>query len=409
MAIIVIRFFEMDIVKHWQRLYLFILLLFFFNILKSQPDIDTYRFIGINNKNKFLQSINLSEISEDIKYIKLETKSDDDLIAHIDRLVFYKNKIIILDKLTKSIFMFDKNGKLLRKICKIGKGPGEYFYPNDITIDSKNDCIILQDKNSASVNFYNFNGNFIKTWKIGVYFRAFQYIYPDKLAVFSHSTYNYLNDYGELPYNLLVFNTKSKRLISKQFKNKASKYGDGIVVYGLQSHFSNVNDNIFLFWRFNDTIYRIEKNNIAKPYWIFDFSPHTADFNSYKDNDEIYKDIANGKIWTIKSPIYLTNGFIMFNFDAGPISKDWKKNLYYFLYSINIDKEIIFHNLINDIDDGIFNIPIATFDNYFVSVVYPEELLENNNKKKVHLTGISEKISPCDNPILFLIKFKSSF
>ena len=62
--------------------------------------------IEIGSENDFLKEVKLSAICEDIKYLALETVSNENLIAHIDRILFFDNKIFILDKITKSVFIY---------------------------------------------------------------------------------------------------------------------------------------------------------------------------------------------------------------------------------------------------------------------------------------------------------------
>ena len=57
--------------------------------------------------------------------INLET-TDASLIGRVDKLVFYKDFIYILDKKLKKIFIFNKKGKYQRTLNHFGHGEGEY-------------------------------------------------------------------------------------------------------------------------------------------------------------------------------------------------------------------------------------------------------------------------------------------
>jgi hypothetical protein len=364
--------------------------------------------IQVSGKQTFKDRIELSKISSDIKYIKLETVNNNSLIGKVDRLLLFKDRIFILDrKITKSIYIFDMNGNLLNIINKIGKGPGEFLKPFDITIDKKNNTLMVYCQDERKINYYNFDGTFLKDWKINIFFWAFQYIKPDMLAIFTHNAYNYLNDYGEIPYNLLIFNTNGQ-LLSKQFRSKA-KIGESISVYSKDQYFSDFDDNIYLYWMFNDTIYRICDNGIAEPFFQIKFQSHRINYSKYSNDSEIFRDIIAGNVWSIYSNVLLNKDFLITKIAAGTITNDLS-NIYFLLYNMNSKNVLIFHKAENNTDDYVFNFPQAVFNNYFVSVLYPEQLIndkeKNGNNNTVLLKGIDSKINEFDNPILMFTKFK---
>jgi hypothetical protein len=77
---------------------------------------------------------------------------------------------------------------------------------------------------------------------------------------------------------------------------------------------------------------------------------------------------------------------------------------------MNSKNVLIFHKAENNTDNYVFNFPQAVFNNYFVSVLYPEQLIndkeKNGNNNTVLLKGIDSKINEFDNPILMFTKFK---
>ncbi len=59
-------------------------------------------------------------------------------IGFVKQILSYKDRYYILDTpLGKTIYMFDSEGKYLKKIDKIGQGPGEYVMPRSIIINKK--------------------------------------------------------------------------------------------------------------------------------------------------------------------------------------------------------------------------------------------------------------------------------
>ena len=105
------------------------------------------------------EPLSLSEISEDIKAIELET-TDESLIGGCGRVLVSDDYILFLDvtRFEYKIFLFDRSGKFLRQISRKGQGPGEYSVIQDITADFKNNRIYIS---TGNLMCYDFEGNFI--------------------------------------------------------------------------------------------------------------------------------------------------------------------------------------------------------------------------------------------------------
>ena len=64
----------------------------------------------------------------------METIKDNE-IGKIDRILYYGDKYFIIDALTRSVFIFNKNGQYNLKINAVGNGLGEYAQITDIAVD----------------------------------------------------------------------------------------------------------------------------------------------------------------------------------------------------------------------------------------------------------------------------------
>jgi hypothetical protein len=109
----------------------------------------------INNKTAFDQ----------IRYTILET-NDSCLFGEINKLEIYNGQYYILDRSDrKKIFVFSKNGKFIRAIGSVGKGPGEYNNVEDFTVNPKTgDVVILSFPSTVCI--YNNRGVFVKKKKL---------------------------------------------------------------------------------------------------------------------------------------------------------------------------------------------------------------------------------------------------
>ena len=105
---------------------------------------DNLFIVDLDEGNK-VDSLLLSDLFKSVKCIPLETK-DESLIGDVNKILVHKNSIYVLDCTTaKSLFVFDKEGQFIRKVGRIGSGPGEYVNLVDFTIDTDKDEIILLD------------------------------------------------------------------------------------------------------------------------------------------------------------------------------------------------------------------------------------------------------------------------
>jgi hypothetical protein len=97
---------------------------------------------------------------EDVRFIPIETDSLN-LIGGIDKISVYNDDYYILDKWqTKTLWRVDRQGKLLNKIGRVGRGPGEFIEPTDFTVNSSG--IIVLDHYARRLLFYDFDGTFRK-------------------------------------------------------------------------------------------------------------------------------------------------------------------------------------------------------------------------------------------------------
>jgi len=108
------------------------------------------------------KTIHFSSYFKGVRTIILET-SDDCLIGNIDEIQVYDEYIYILDsKKAKSMFVFDLEGKFIRKIGKVGNGASEYIQVYDFTLDMLNNNIFLLDQGNR-VHKYKFDGTYLHT------------------------------------------------------------------------------------------------------------------------------------------------------------------------------------------------------------------------------------------------------
>jgi len=75
-----------------------------------------------------------------------------------------RQNIYVLDRKAFKIYKFSAKGKLLLSFGNRGQGPGDFAYPNFITINQKNQLVVCEDM--IYISFFTTTGKFIKRIKI---------------------------------------------------------------------------------------------------------------------------------------------------------------------------------------------------------------------------------------------------
>ncbi len=370
----------------------------------------------IKNTQSYIIDINKASVEDQLLYstvfgkmktIILET-SDEALISMINKMEVYKDYIIILDYYSaKSIFVFDKEGKFIRKIGAIGAGPGEYISPHDFTINSKNGEIYILDFSSQKVLRYNItSGEYLSTINMRGKDRSsiFKICYTDDIlytdAAFSYeSSYNYL---------MQAVNPSSGEQEDRYFTTEYTNKG-WYDIYTINSKTFYYTGKRLLFNQFfMDTVISLTPQ--IQPFIII----KSKDLVTRNDIEKFVNTDYNDQMG-INKIRHLTNfiehnDFIFFHYTKGP----FRKNI---LYNIKNEKACEYKYITNDfifktreyiipnigcvVSEGLY----TYYDRYGI-----DELIFSANNgwcsdmldKKEELA----KLSKDTNPIIFYFEYK---
>ena len=97
----------------------------------------------------------------DVEYLALETNND---FLNQGEMQDIGEKYILVKNKTRdgNIFIYDRNGKAIRKINRKGQGPEEYTDASRITLDESNDEMFVNDLSKIIV--YDLHGNFKRSF-----------------------------------------------------------------------------------------------------------------------------------------------------------------------------------------------------------------------------------------------------
>lgn len=110
-------------------------------------------FEGLKTEKEF----RLSEIVDDVEYVKLET-TPDCLFSYAQFLVGMKYILVVQSYNPTQVFLFSRNGRFIRKIGAEGKGPQEYTSISEVAADPGESFILVNDYQKNLLLKYNYDG-----------------------------------------------------------------------------------------------------------------------------------------------------------------------------------------------------------------------------------------------------------
>lgn len=350
--------------------------------------------------------IHFSTLFSDFQIIPLEL-NEESVIDNIQKLKFVNDTFYIFNGgRIKTVFLFSKHGKYLNKICRIGKGPGEYLEPINFDIDEKDKKIFVYDWAGKKLNIYGTDGNYLHN--INFINRFSSFINSDYgFYFFIPSPENPKNQDACLLYQ---FNKKGK-IISKGFKFKDYGYGLEYKILPRMGNFFKAKNNIKLYMPLCDTIFSIE-NKQVKPFILLNtvkYKLTKADIFKLKSKNlfSLQSDLKGlNKLNNIRDYGEFNN-FAFFKFDIG-FKRFW--TFYNFETHICLSSS-------NRVDDltflglDLFTINDHQFAGIVSQLLFPKlrevvtsGLLKLSNDDKQKILKISED----DNPLIIIYHAKEN-
>lgn len=343
------------------------------------------------------------------KYIYLDS---DSLIGSIDRLLVFKDKIYILDFTVKEkIFIFKLSGELIKIINNQGRGPEEYIGLSDISIDSINNELIVNDRLRTGVLHYTLDGEYIK---------------KTESIPCTQSSF-----FGKRQLNRLYFEQSFNRNVNNEI---VLAENDSIIRSGFQmsdfqrhigdnrSSFSKNSLGNLLFTPIgSDTVYQFVTDSSYRVRYVIKQNKSLWSLHKEQVSENSIKNAYVIEGYTqFDGPIYETTDYVSFLISEGdPLSNrvrliqyifDKKKNN---LYRIEPRKEI--ENFKSPFLVEIPPFPVTTYGDYFVGqwdammIDHIKQVTsDKNNPKKIASEGLNKIIinyPKNGNPVICMFKY----
>lgn len=346
----------------------------------SVTELEINIFPIIIDKEKNYENKNFFPLREvgNVEYIKLET-NENCLIPN--KLLFQgicldEDNIFISTH--EQILRFDKKGKFINSIGKIGQGPKEILFLSDFKINERSKEVLILDQMSKRILFYNYNGLFQKSILLEKYCSRFDIVENDIILCF-----NYLIVNHDQPIIFSISSISGKTLSDIVLGRKERTGSKGLLTdyYTRNKVYNNKYiNNTYL----TDTIFCVDKETLKVEPRYIQIPPNTG--------------IGEGN----STPFLLfeTNKYAnILIYDGGSDVKEKH-------FIINKKTNEIYKGIFADYEKGTAVIPINTNKDNILADLYEVPGLKKLLSKG-HLTGslkeITESLDEEDNPILVIV------
>jgi hypothetical protein len=343
----------------------------------------------------------LSSMIKSVRFIPLET-TEQSLIGRLLMKIKKINNKYYVSFDFKELLEFDENGKFIKKIGRIGGGPGEYVELDDFDVFENGNIII---EGVQKLIFYDKDGKYQHTVELEFMPGNMKLVQNNRILIFGSGT-----EYGIHEVDL------SGKIIKKELKmNLATKNYKLIhfVNYGQDKTITQIgNSNEFIFYDFNGKNFSYTK--LLCDDGILNSVSDEKLWQTTSDFKDVYKNIQDKAIFRVAG----TNSHLFFWYGH---DNDIKSQV------LNIETGNIEHVISNkDINDITFVEPSnfitgsarADAQDCFITYVYLSdvrkgldkysEFADNPNYKKLKelLMNKSEEEIDDENPVLVEFVFK---
>lgn len=202
------------------------------------------------------QKVSISDLFDKLEVIPLET-NDSCLLMWPDKVLCQNGCYEVFDRKHPGLFVFDKDGRFVRKVGRKGHGPGEYTQIYDVVHDSRNGNICMLSP-FGEIFVYNADGDFQERLEL-----------PQKLNYWS------FEDWGDYFVTWTLPGDKGDKgisLIDKESMLCVKEYWEGNrnLFFLYDRAFHKYKDDVYFFRAFGREVYCIGKDSLSIAYqWDF--------------------------------------------------------------------------------------------------------------------------------------------
>lgn len=285
------------------------------------------------------KSLSTSSIIKNQQHILLEN-TEESLFTQVDKAIFKDDKIYILDITGQyHLFIFDKDGKFLKKVGNRGNGPGEYRMLCDFDI-ADDGTIYLYDRQKKRMFIHNKSGELIEI--LDMPFRADAFIKLSNGYLFSMAINNENKDIG----NTKVVATDNSFKILKKYFNYQKDFKDDKGDCGL---FVRSKSGILYNKPVSDSVYVFDENTGGiKNCFLINFGKKAVPVSLAANFGDVLNSVVKNELCFMDRMPYLLGDYLIGNVTdsnkQGVIFHNFKKGNSFIDY---IDKKEYSHKNLN--------------------------------------------------------------
>lgn len=257
---------------HFTTLSTMCLSIFFGSCNTPKETNDAPVIISVNSQTSD-RKIKMSELYSALEYIKLET-TPESLIAQVSKIIPLDTQLLIVDKESSKILLFDVNGKFMGTIGSKGVGAGEFIEIEDVAVDKKGEKIFVLDHSGKRILIYDLKGNFANDIKTDFIAHEIEYLENGNLACYCDYSANETYEKNETRPNLILLDLNS--IEAHPFLYVPQSISVQEVNSPFSALFSHTSRHAFLFDILTNSIYEIGKERINRTFVKKRYSPCSA-------------------------------------------------------------------------------------------------------------------------------------
>lgn len=335
--------------------------------------------VTIDFANNFTnyKEIKLSEVADSVEFVKLEM-SPNCLIRRPNSVHVTDSFIFVAQY--RSMLQFNRKGKFIRQIGKMGRGPKEYAHIYHACIDRDKERVYVNAGESRKIQIYDFEGKHIGRNK---YFSNSKFEMLD-----SAKTVSFIgNHYGQQAYKLLI--TGSERDTLGYLLNTVKFPHQGrttIMSYPYSSRFYRWNNVLNFSSLYGDTVFQVNAVNDITPRYIINKGKYKLPVDSRIERVQGGKNFRQKAenyflTWEYEIEDYLLISYIKANYDGMPKLAVYNKHTGELFSVGNSDKKKF--GFTDDLSDSGHYFPISVQDNKYMVTYYSAISLYDENKERL--------------------------
>jgi hypothetical protein len=395
-------------------------------------------FIDIESNINKMEIVKLSQFTDNIKYLALETYQDM-IFQGIWDCIFSDSLILAYDR--NKCLLYDLDGKFITKIGSYGKGPGEYSYIKNVAFGINGNILI---QNQQDLLEYTLDGSFVnqyrKSFRLNYKEDMNKWVVVEDSLIFGHVANSTglienkaftINKYGTIKYdykNYIIFKRNLPQ--TGHIEDFAHIYRFDKLVYYKEC--------------FNDTLFSLNNKFELTPMIAFNLGRYKMPTSIRTLKLQFQNFMEYITLWEV----FQTEDYLLLRCDFGNRFPAKRITSYYpypapglspswynttdilgiynkhtgkliFCKPSNTDNPLFTSGLYNDIDCGPRFFPKAMInDSTMVMWIEAKQIKDHvtsndfiNNvpkypEKKKKLEKLANKLTEFDNPVLMLVTFR---